>query len=269
MSIDDDNLVQRLPMNSDSIKFNGWTISYTKSHILKSICTKGKDGCPKDDPERCELCVYEHSLELPHLPDMVFHKNELKLEHIDGAILKFNPMDALKLVENGKQTVQVAYADEWRENRPEQHLEEKFKPFDWTFTTDYQGTLNDKFIVEETNLKLDIFKLMQREKILFYHDLTLFEDELHDNGIASCSVKIRVMPSGYFILLRFFLRVDNVMIKMNDTRFHYEIENNYILKEFTSREAKIEQLKTVPSAFYTLPNEIEKYLPLEIKKRTN
>lgn len=53
------------------------------------------------------------------------------------------------------------------------------------------------------------------------------------------------MPSGYFILLRFFLRVDNVMIKMNDTRFHYEIENNYILKEFTSREAKIEQLKTV------------------------
>lgn len=35
------------------------------------------------------------------------------------------------------------------------------------------------------------------------------------------------------------------MIRMNDTRFHYEIENNYILKEFTTKEAKVENLKHV------------------------
>lgn len=69
-------------------------------------------------------------------------------------------------------------------------MEEKFKPFDWTFTTDYQGTPNEKFNIEKTEQQLNKFKLMQREKILFYHDLTLFEDELHDNGISSCSVKI-------------------------------------------------------------------------------
>lgn len=53
------------------------------------------------------------------------------------------------------------------------------------------------------------------------------------------------MPSGFFILLRYFLRIDNVMIRINDTRFHYEIENDYILKEYTSKEAKVEALKHV------------------------
>ena len=52
------------------------------------------------------------------------------------------------------------------------------------------------------------------------------------------------MPSGFFILLRFFLRVDNVLIRINDTRFHYEIENNYVLKEYTSKEATVEHLNS-------------------------
>lgn len=53
------------------------------------------------------------------------------------------------------------------------------------------------------------------------------------------------MPSGFFILLTYFLRVDNVLIRMNGTRYHYEVGNNYILKEFTSREAKFENIKHV------------------------
>lgn len=58
------------------------------------------------------------------------------------------------------------------------------------------------------------------------------------------------MPSGFFILLRYFLRIDNVMIRINDTRFHYEIENDYILKEYTSKEAKVETLKHVSVVFF-------------------
>jgi type 2A phosphatase activator TIP41 len=69
------------------------------------------------------------------------------------------------------------------------HMDE-VKPFDWTFTTDYKGTLTGGFAVTPTDTRIDIEKLRQREKILFYHDLSLFEDELHDNGTAVCSVKI-------------------------------------------------------------------------------
>lgn len=64
------------------------------------------------------------------------------------------------------------------------------QPFDWTFSTDYKGSLGDGWVVEPTDLRIDLEKLKQKERILFYHELSLFEDELHDNGIATLSVKI-------------------------------------------------------------------------------
>lgn len=128
---------------------------------------------------------------------------------------------------------------------------------------------------------------MVKEEILFYTDLTLFEDELHDHGIAALSVKVvsilvyimldtfltencifkRVMPSGFYVLLRFFLRVDDVIIRMNETRFHYETGNDYILKEYTSRESEYSKMKHIPPALFTNPNEIAERLP--INEKTN
>lgn len=121
---------------------------------------------------------------------MVFHKNTLTLEHENGAQLTFSPIEALKKVRNEKLDIKVSCSEEWQESRPKEKTKEKLKPFDWTFSTDYQGTWNDKFVVEPTQLKIDKFKLMVKEQILFYNDLTLFEDELHDNGTSVSSVKI-------------------------------------------------------------------------------
>lgn len=70
-----------------------------------------------------------------------------------------------------------------------EYLGEKVEPFDWTFTTNYMGTITGLNVLD-TDEKIDLEKLKRKDKILFYHDLTLFEDELHDNGIASLSVKI-------------------------------------------------------------------------------
>lgn len=70
-----------------------------------------------------------------------------------------------------------------------EYLDEKVKPFDWTFTTDYKGTISG-FEEVETDEKIDLDKLKRKDKILFYVDLTLFEDELHDNGIAVSSIKM-------------------------------------------------------------------------------
>lgn len=125
---------------------------------------------------------------------------------------------------------------------------------------------------------------MAKEQILFYNDLTLFEDELHDNGTSVSSVKIvsnsnytlksinfiffpfqRVMPSGFYILLRFFMRVDNVMIRMNEARYHYETGKDFILKEFTSREATYDGIKHVSPALYISPNEIGDHLPVSVR----
>jgi type 2A phosphatase activator TIP41 len=73
------------------------------------------------------------------------------------------------------------------------------------------------------------------------------------------------MPSGYYVLLRHFMRVDNVMIRMNDTRYHYETGKDYILKEYTSREGTYDRLKHVPPALFISPNEISDHLPVSTR----
>lgn len=85
-------------------------------------------------------------------------------------------------------------------------MKETAKPFDWTFTTDYMGTMSG-FQAEVTDECIDMEKLKRKDKILFYVDLTLFEDELHDNGIASLSVK---MVSILNIHLRIYCYILNI-----------------------------------------------------------
>lgn len=41
---------------------------------------------------------------------------------------------------------------------------------------------------------VDMALLQSRDPILYYDDLSLYEDELHDHGLVSLTVKARVMP---------------------------------------------------------------------------
>ena len=50
---------------------------------------------------------------------------------------------------------------------------------------------NELFMkVCETEMRIDYEKLKAQEKIAFYDEVILFEDELADNGVAILSVKI-------------------------------------------------------------------------------
>ena len=51
------------------------------------------------------------------------------------------------------------------------------------------------------------------------------------------------MPASFFILQRYFLRIDGVMLRMNDTRYYHEFDTDFILREYTSREAKTQDLR--------------------------
>lgn len=50
------------------------------------------------------------------------------------------------------------------------------------------------------------------------------------------------MPSGFFILLRYFLRVDGVLLRINDTRLYHDFTTDYVLREYTSREGRVSEL---------------------------
>ncbi|XP_047989587.1 TIP41-like protein [Leguminivora glycinivorella] len=230
----------RFITNSQSIEFGPWHISYDISCILPSICST-KVVCERDDDQFCQFCIYCKELEIPHFPDMVFPKNILSLTHKNGAAINFNPLDALKLVSSTTEAIEVSCAEAWQGARPD--ATKKKRPFDWTFSTDYKGTLTDNITVEPTDENINYELLKQKDQILYYHDLTLFEDELHDHGISKLSVKIRVMPTYWFVLLRYFLRVDDVMVRSHETRMFHMLNTNYVIREYTAKESKAEDLQ--------------------------
>ncbi|XP_076876146.1 TIP41-like protein isoform X2 [Brachyhypopomus gauderio] len=233
--------------------FGPWRVTAAKTHIMKS----------KDIERLAE------EMHMPSLPEMLFGDNVLRIQHTDGFGIEFNAVDALKRVNNMQDTVKVACAQEWQESRSdfEEHAKEVVKRYDWTYTTDYRGTLLGEDLqlkVSPTTERIDLEKLKAREQIMFFEDVLLFEDELHDHGVSMISVKIRVMPSSFFVLLRFFLRVDGVLIRINDTRLYHQAGQNYMLREFSTRENQVSALQHLPPALYTDPNEIAQHLSLKL-----
>lgn len=58
----------------------------------------------------------------------------------------------------------------------------------------------------------------------------------------------RVMPRYFFCLLRLWIRVDDVLFRIVDTRFYHEYGTNEIIREWSSKEApweKVEQVCTL------------------------
>ncbi|XP_047023424.1 TIP41-like protein [Helicoverpa zea] len=251
----------RYTSNSKSIQFGPWNISYDVSCILPSVCST-KVVCERDDDQFCQFCIYTKELKIPHFPDMVFPRNILKLTHESGAGICFNPLDSLRCVASRMEAIEVACAEAWQEARPE--AEKPKRPFDWTFSTDYKGTLTDNIVVENTDEHINFELLKQKEQILFYHDLTLFEDELHDHGVSKLSVKIRVMPSYWYVLLRYFLRVDDVLVRANETRMFHLLNTDYVLREYTVKEAQAKDLN-MPTSHMKEADDVIPILPVKQK----
>ncbi|KND01141.1 uncharacterized protein SPPG_04232, partial [Spizellomyces punctatus DAOM BR117] len=207
------------------IKLNGWTITTRKAPIYNSS----------------ELDRASQELPIPN-PEMLFGNNHLSLCHESGLQITFKAIDALKRVDASPaaaEGIKVAYADHWSQKSAAAHekIKDVVKPYDWTYTTDYTGTIESTGSEFKPSEELiDIERLKRPDPIMFYDELILYEDELADNGTAILSLRVRVMPSCFLILLRFFLRVDDVLFRINDTRFYHQFGTNHLLREYSSRE---------------------------------
>ncbi|VVB10393.1 unnamed protein product [Arabis nemorensis] len=264
-----------LPDGRRGLRIHGWEIETLRGTILTSLAVE----------------EWEEKLKTSHLPEMVFGENALVIKHLSsGTKIHFNAFDALTgWKEEGLPPVEVPAAAQWKfRSKPSQQV---ILDYDYTFTTPYRGSEvieKDKEAVEakanpegeaclqweNCEEQIDLAALSLKEPILFYDEVVLYEDELADNGVSLLTVKVRVMPSSWFLLLRFWLRVDGVLMRLRETRMHYVFgkgETPTVLRESCWREATFQSLSAkgypVDLAVYSDPSTISQRLPV-IKQKT-
>lgn len=242
--------VEKNGLRQDTFNYDEWSIIAEQSHILHSkcsapvICSKKAEG---DVSGRCLFCQFTRQLELPSFPDMTFARNRLQVIHKKGFGIEFNCLDALKTINAFDQAdcLKVSAAGPWQEARSECSFAKKIvKNYDWTYRPVYEGKLipshsGDPIIIEETTQEIDMERLKAKDEIKYFESIDLFEDELADHGISQFNVRIRVMRDSFFILLRYFLRVDNILTRIIDTRFFHQLNQQFMLRERTERESSL------------------------------
>lgn len=209
------------------------------------------------------------------IPEMIFGDNFVAIQHESGWGIQFDAFGALDDVDKtGEKRLKVAYSQEWHKSREGAHdfkeLEE-VKPFDWSYTPqDYRGTMAPESPAwKETQTEIPVELLKRPDPILFFDDVILYEDELADNGIAMLSVKIRVMPARLLLLSRFFMRLDDVLLRVKDTRVYVDYEKKHIIREYVEKEQEYAMVKERlssrrddVSAALRDPNQMAEVLPI-------
>ncbi|KAF2321006.1 hypothetical protein GH714_032609 [Hevea brasiliensis] len=256
------------------LRIHGWEIFSSKGSILNSST----------------LLQWEQKLQTSHLPEMVFGDSSLVLKHENsGTKIYFNAFDALTgWKQEALPPVEVPAAEKWKfRSKPSQQV---ILDYDYTFTTPYCGSEtievdskkneSGEILATSSSLcwgdckeQIDVVSLSSKEPILFYDEVVLYEDELADNGVSLLTVKVRVMPSCWFLLLRFWLRVDGVLMRLRDTRMHCafgDCTGPVILRESCWREATFQSIsaKGYPSdsAAYSDPSIISQRLSVIMHK---
>ncbi|PPR02654.1 hypothetical protein CVT24_002137 [Panaeolus cyanescens] len=257
--------------NSRTIKINGWHITASTNPISNAAqCDQFQAALGIPLPE---MTFGNNYLTLHHQPS-----------NWKYSFSAYNALKAVKAgqLEEGDGSVKVGYAEK---TTPASNLPMPktvaAKPYDWTFTTVYPGhqspdapgsaddddgsedpesteskaPSDPKSYVEKEWKPADLdnpsngiplAELSRPDPILFYAEIPLFEDELHDNGASSLLVRIRVMPTCFFILSRFTLRVDNVLFRTYDTRIYHSFASpdpKILVRERSAWEAPYSVVK--------------------------
>ncbi|PSC73022.1 TIP41 isoform X1 [Micractinium conductrix] len=223
--------------NGNGVRVGGWVITSHKGPITADA----------------ELEALKQQLGTLAAPEQFYGENHLRLHHEpSGATLSFNALDALKgWLADTSEPVLVGEAEEWLAARQQDvaaHAAQTVD-YDWTYTTSYNGSLEQAgsgssaggadgtaaaagpaagaaggadgpaaAAWEATSEQIDRALLTSRDPILYYDELPLYESELDDHGSSKVLLKVRVMPRCWYVLLRFWLRVDHVMVRLRETR---------------------------------------------------
>lgn len=105
-----------------------------------------------------------------------------------------------------------------------------------------EAVAGSSLTVEVTDSQIPYEKLGPTNPIKYSAMLYLFECDLEDCGYVMSQIRFRAMGDSWFLLLRFYLRVDGVCVRHFDTRLYHEFGTNYVLREFKHLEADFNEL---------------------------
>ena len=195
-----------------------------------------------------------------------FAKQDLMLR---GASAAGDEDKELNMVEMKPRLIEVKEASLWKKKdmskvRDFKHLE---VISDWTYSTPYKGSLfrlskHARRLKLETALDLacapgeaplrvevapeaeiPLARLGRDNPILHFGELYLYEDDLGDQGYCCCSLRFRVMADCFYVLHRYYLRVDQVLVRVFDTRVFHAFGEDALVREFQHRESTYAELR--------------------------
>lgn len=184
----------------------------------------------------------------------------------------FDKSEDLEIINVLPGELKIKQAEHWKNKKiaEDADIKELAKISDWTYSSPYKGTVGElkpksknlesiEIQAEMENLSLEDKKsniyiqgtedsiplknLTQDNPIKWFNEFLLYEDELGDCGLAQSTFRFRTMADCFFGLLRFYLRVDDVCIRIYDTRIYHEFGKDEILREFSARENSYDELK--------------------------
>ncbi|KAL2200879.1 TIP41-like family-domain-containing protein [Corynascus similis CBS 632.67] len=189
------------------------------------------------------------------VPEMIFGDNLVLVAHPGtGWSISFAAEPALDTVDKTGEggMLRVAYAREWSRSRERTSagISEVVRPFDWSYSASYRGdevkAADGRGLREggeEGKGGIPVELLKRRDPILFADEVVLYESELDDNGISIMSVKVRVMEQRMLLLCRLYMRLDGVVVRVRDTRVYVDFEREVVIREYTAREDKFDNVK--------------------------
>ncbi|EJT81416.1 type 2A phosphatase activator TIP41 [Gaeumannomyces tritici R3-111a-1] len=204
------------------------------------------------------------------IPEMIFGDNLVSVRHpASGWALEFAAEAALDRVEKtDRGMLRVAHAGEWSSSRElgaasAAGIRQVVKPFDWSYSSDYRGSETaggsggdggeeqqkkrlgggSSSGSSEPLKPIPLELLKRRDPILFFDEVVLYESELDDNGISLYSVKVRVMEHRMLLLARLYMRLDGVLVRVRDTRVYVDFDTGDVIREYTAKEDKFENVK--------------------------
>lgn len=201
-----------------------------------------------------EIDDIENALKMK-IPEMTFVNNKISIKYSD---LYEYLIDSTSMLDSVKrevdESIKVSNSKHWEKHNEKHNKSNKSATteddglnFDWTYTpVDYVGKItyiNDAFsrrhidVIAEDKSRIPFKKLAHQVDIKTFDTVLHFEDELNDNGISLSYSRIRVVDTKVkddsmkdkkikytYILTRFFLRVDNVMVRVIDLRTYFNLK---------------------------------------------